>query len=200
MASIKELPVPQMDLDFPLMKALESRRSVRRWADESLSDQEISNLLWAACGITKKETKRTKSKRTAPSACNSQSIKIYIALKEGLFLYDEKQYQLIQILSKDIRKYVGTQKMMHAAPAALIYVSDFSKMKTFLFRNDEQRGYISGIDCGFIGQNVYLYCTAAKLGSVFVALVKRDNLRQIMDLGESEHIICAQMVGKLLKA
>lgn len=192
-----ELPAPQKDLEFPLMKALEIRRSIRRWADESLSDQELSNLLWAACGITKEETKNSKSRRTAPSGCNSQSIKVYVALEKGLFLYDEKQNQLVQILSEDIRKQIGSQKMLHAAPAALIYVSDYSKMKTFLFRNDEQRWFISALDNGFIGQNVYLYCAAAQLGSVFIALVKRDNLHQIMGLGEHEKIICAQMVGKL---
>ena len=53
-----KLPTPQKDLDFPLMKALENRRSIRKWKDSSLSNQDLSNLLWAACGITKEETKR----------------------------------------------------------------------------------------------------------------------------------------------
>ena len=73
-------------------------------------------------------------------------------------------------------------------------------MKTFLFRNDEQRGYISALDNGFIGQNAYLYCAAAQLGSVFIALLDREKLHKIMGLGEREKIICAQMVGKLLGA
>ncbi len=192
-----ELPAPQKDLDFPLMRALEIRRSIRKWADDSLSDQELSNLLWAACGITKEETKSSKSRRTAPSGCNSQSIKVYIALKKGLFLYNEKRHQLVQILSEDIREHIGSQKMLHAAPAALVYVSDYSKMKTFLFRNDEQRWFLSALDNGFIGQNVYLYCAAAKLGSVFIALLDREKLHEIMGLGEREKVICAQMVGKL---
>ncbi len=68
MATTINLPGPQKDLDFPLMRALEKRRTTRKWKDESLSDQELSNLLWAACGMTKEETRRSKSKRTAPSA------------------------------------------------------------------------------------------------------------------------------------
>lgn len=72
-----QLPNPQKDLDFPLMKAIELRRTKRRWKDSMLSDQEISNLLWVACGITQKETKHCKSRRTAPSACNAQEIKVF---------------------------------------------------------------------------------------------------------------------------
>ena len=54
MANTIKLPMPQKDLAFPLMKALERRRSIRKWTDEPLLEQELSNLLWAACGITKK--------------------------------------------------------------------------------------------------------------------------------------------------
>lgn len=119
--SIIKLPVPQKDLDFPLMKALEKRRSIRKWKDSALTDQEISNLLWAACGITMKETKRSKSRRTAPSASNSQAIRVYVAMENGLFLYEETAHHLIQIIPKDIRKDIGTQKMMQSAPLGLIY-------------------------------------------------------------------------------
>jgi SagB-type dehydrogenase family enzyme len=198
MANTIKLPIPQKDLDFPLMKALEKRRSTRKWKDEPLSDQELSNLLWAACGVTKEETKRSKSKRTAPSACNSQEIRIYVAMKNGLFLYDEKDHQLVQILSKDIRENIGTQKMMRSAPVGLIYVSDYSKMTNFLFRDDEQRWFFSGTDVGFISQNVYLYCAAAKLNTVVLGLVNRDKLHEFMRLKEREKVVYTQVVGKSL--
>ncbi|MDD5016010.1 MAG: nitroreductase family protein [Atribacterota bacterium] len=195
MANTIKLPMPQKDLAFPLMKALERRRSIRKWTDEPLLEQELSNLLWAACGITKEETKRAKSKRTAPSACNSQAIKIYVAMKKGFFLYVEKDHQLIQILSKDIREHIGTQKMMHSAPVGLIYVSDFSKMKTFLFKDNNRRWFISAADTGFISQNVYLYCAAMKLSTVILGLVNREKLHEIMDLKEYEKVIYTQVVG-----
>ncbi|NMC77346.1 MAG: nitroreductase family protein [Candidatus Methanofastidiosa archaeon] len=190
-----KLPLPQKDLTFPLMKALEKRRTIRKWKNDPLSDQELSNLLWAACGITKEETKRSKSKRTSPSACNSQSIKIYVAIEKGLFLYDEKEHQLIQILSEDIRENIGTQKTMHSAPVGLIYVSDFSKMKNFLFRNDEQRWFFSGADTGFISQNVYLYCAARNLSTVVLGLVNREKLHKVIGLKEHEKIILTQVIG-----
>ncbi|MBI5954829.1 MAG: nitroreductase family protein [Chloroflexi bacterium] len=191
-----KLPTPQKDLKFPLMKALEKRRTKRKWKDDPLSDQELSNLLWATCGITQEETNKSKSKRTAPSASNSQEIKIYVATKKGLFLYDEKKHQLLQVLSKDIRENIGTQKMMRSAPLGLVYVSDYLKMGTYLAGNDSRKWFVSGTDTGFISQNVYLYCAAANLSTVILGLVNRDKLHEVMGLKECEKVVYTQVVGK----
>jgi SagB-type dehydrogenase family enzyme len=198
MADIIELPAPQKNLEFPLMQALAHRRTKRKWTAEPLSEQELSNLLWAACGITQVETKRSKSKRTAPSASNAQEIKIYVALPAGLFLYDEKNHWLEHILSQDIRAHIGTQKMMHSAPVGLIYVSDFTKMKVYLAKDEARKWIVSGTDTGFISQNVYLYCTAAKLSTAVLGLVNRDKLHELMGLPEHEKVIYTQVVGKSL--
>ena len=195
MANAIKLPPPQKNLDFPLMKALEKRRSVRKWKKTPLSKQELSNLLWAACGITKEETNKSKSKRTAPSAHNWQEIKVYVAMKQGLFLYDEKGHQMIQILSKDIREDIGTQKMMRSAPVGLIYVADYSKLSSHFAKKDEW-WFLTGTDAGFVSQNVYLYCAAAKLGTVVLGLINRDKLHEIMDLKECEKVVYTQVVGK----
>ena len=199
MANAMKLPLPQKDLDFPLMKALEKRRSTRKWKGTSLSDQELSNLLWAACGITKEETNKSKSKRTAPSAHNWQEIKVYVAMKRGLFLYDEKGHQLIQILSKDIREDIGTQKMMRSAPVGLIYVSDYSKLSSYFAKDDDEKWFLTGTDAGFVSQNVYLYCAAAQLGTVVLGWVNRDKLHKIMGLKECEKVVYTQVVGKAFK-
>ena len=198
MTNFIKLPEPQKDLDFPLMKAIEKRRTKRKWKDSNLSEQEISNLLWAACGVTHKETKKSKSRRSVPSACNSQEIKVYIALSNGVYLYDEKNHQLIKVLAKDIREYIGTQKTMRSAPVGLIYVSDYSKLKAFQFKKDENKWFTSATDTGFISQNVYLYCAAADLSTVILGLVDRDKLHKTLELNENEKIVYTQVVGKSL--
>jgi SagB-type dehydrogenase family enzyme len=177
------------------MKALELRRTKRKLRDMEISLQDMSNLLWAACGVTLKETKKTKSRRTAPSACNSQEIKVYVALPYGLFLYVENSHTLEEILSKDIRENVGTQKMMKNAPLALIYVSDYSKFNPFLIRTDEQRFYTSTADAAFISQNVYLYAAASGLNTAVLGLVNREELKKIMGLPDNEHVIYTQVIG-----
>jgi SagB-type dehydrogenase family enzyme len=196
MAETIQLPAPQKDLGFPLMQALEERRSKREWKDEALPLQEISNILWAACGITKEGKYATKSKRTAPSACNSQSIDVYVAIKEGLFRYDEKGHQLMQILAKDIREHIGTQKRMQSAPLGLIYVSDHSRMIMYFGKDEDKKMFFSGNHAGYVSQNVYLYCAAAHLNTVVLGLVDRDRLHDIMGLKEHEKVIFTQVVGK----
>jgi SagB-type dehydrogenase family enzyme len=192
---IIKLPDPQKDLDFPLMEALERRRSVRKWNKIPLSEQELSNLLWAACGITKEKYGKVKSKRTAPSACNSQEIRVYVIAQEGVFLYDEENHQLIKTVSRDIREEIGTQKMMKSAPLGLVFVADLSRMKSPFLRSQEAKRFSAWVDTGYVSQNVYLYSAAANLGTVVLSLVDRDKLHNLMKLKEEEKIVLTQVVG-----
>ena len=151
--------------------------------------------MWAACGITRPETKRAKSKRAAPSACNSQEIRVYVAMETGLFLYNETLHQLEEIHSEDIRQDIGTQKMMRFAPLGLIYVADFSRMKSIFFKNNDQKMFTAAADTGFVGQNVYLYCAAAGLNTAVLGLVNRSKLHKRMGLAEELKIVYTQVVG-----
>ncbi|MBN1780937.1 SagB/ThcOx family dehydrogenase [bacterium] len=197
MKHVIKLPDPQKELGFPLMKALEIRQTTRKWSDAPVSEQELSNLLWAACGITKHKVGQVKSKRTAPSACNSQEIRVYIILKEGVFLYEEENHELIRISTDDIRESIGTQKMMKSAPMGLVYVADLSRMNSPFLRSDEARRFCAWVDTGYISQNVYLYCAASNLGTAVLSLVDRDKLHRLMHLKEHEKIVLTQVVGHL---
>lgn len=193
--NIIKLPDPQKHLDFPLMKALERRRTVRKWKDIPLSEQELSNLLWAACGVTREKYGKVKSKRTAPSACNSQEIRVYVISEDGVFLYDEENHRLIKTVPRDIRGEIGTQKMMKFAPLGLAFVADLSRMKSPFVRSKEAQRFCAWVDTGYVSQNVYLYCAAAGLGTVVLSLVNRDRLHQLMNLQEHEKIVLTQVVG-----
>ena len=197
MTNIIDLPKPQKELDFSLMKALEQRRSIRKWKNIPLSEQEISNLLWAACGITKNKYGNVKSKRTAPSACNSQEIRVYTVTKDGVFLYDEEKHQLIKITEIDIREHIGTQKMMKLCPMGLIYVADLTRMNSPFLKNDKAKKFCAWVDTGFISQNVYLYCAASNLGTVVLSLVNRNKLHSLIGLKEHEKIVLTQVVGRI---
>lgn len=198
MDEIIKLPNPQVGLSFPLMRALELRRTKRRWADTGVSEQNLSNLLWAACGITMAEGPGCKSRRTAPSATNCQEISLYVALESGLYYYDENDHRLIQRSTSDIRDSIGTQKMMRSAPVGIIYVADFSKMKSYLAKDDDRKTFVAGTDAGFISQNIYLYCAAAGLSTCILGLVDRDVLHGRMGLGAYEKVMYTQVVGNSL--
>lgn len=195
MANDIELPPPNTEHPFPLMLALKQRRTRRKWTDKPLTQQQLANLLWAACGETQQEGPRSKSKRTAPSARNSQAIKVYVALSSGLYCYNEHLNRLEQRSSNDLRQHIGTQKMMKSAPAGLIYVADFEKLKGYTGKDDGQRWFIAGTEVGFISQNIYLYCAAAKLSTAIIGLVSRPELEQLMQLAPRQKVVYTQVVG-----
>jgi len=85
------------------MEAFSKRASVRSWADKDLSSQDLSDLLWAANGINRTESKM----RTAPSAGNAQEINIYVFMKEGVFVYDAANHALNPVASGDHRSEIG---------------------------------------------------------------------------------------------
>ena len=200
MKNIIPLPSPQTDLDFPLMKAIKLRRTKRTWQDIELSEQEMSNILWSACGITYEATTNSKSRRTAPSSCNSQEIQVYVALRKGLYLYDETAHQLVKVLDDDIRQHIGTQKMMQNAPLGLIYASDYRRMTNPVYSDDARKWYTSAADAAFMSENVYLYCAAANLSTAVLGLVDRDKLHDIMGLGDREKVVYTQVVGRSINS
>jgi SagB-type dehydrogenase family enzyme len=179
---------PQVDKSRPFMQLLQDRSSSRSFRAEKLPIQVLSNLLWAAFGINRTDA----GKRTAPSAMNLQEIDIYVAMAEGLYLYDAKAYELKPVLSDDIRALAGRQEFVKDAPVNLIYVADFSKMGTV---TKEERNLYSAADTGFIGQNVYLYCASEGLAVVVRGSIDRQTLAKVMKLRPDQKIILAQTVG-----
>ena len=120
---IKLLP-PQKEGGMPLMQALNERQTTRIFTTEKLPPHVLSNLLWAAWGINRSDT----GKRTAPSAVNMQEIEIYVALQDGLYLYDALNHVLTPVLPDDLRAATGKQDFVKDVPVNLVYVADFAKM------------------------------------------------------------------------
>ncbi|HTL17118.1 MAG TPA: SagB/ThcOx family dehydrogenase [Patescibacteria group bacterium] len=182
-----QLPPAQTSGGKPLMETLRSRRTAREFNTEKLRPQVLANLLWAGFGINRSQT----GQRTAPSAMNSQEIDIYVALAEGLFVYDATQHQLKQVMAGDIRAKAGGQETFKAAPLTLIYVADLAKLAK---APPDTRRFYAGFDAGCICQNVYLYCASEGLATVAHDL-NRSTLTEAMKLKPDQEIILAQAVG-----
>jgi SagB-type dehydrogenase family enzyme len=182
-----KLPDPQLEKGKPLMQVLNERKSTRSFSGREISLQEISNLLWAANGINRKESGR----RTAPTAMNKQEIEVYMSNKEGLFRYDAQQHALVTLHNRDIRASTGTQPYVAAAPVNLVIVADLGKMG-----NDRQANLqTANIDAGFVSQNIYLYCASENMVTVVRGSVDREKLSAEMGLDSDFYIVVAQTVG-----
>ncbi|OHB60651.1 MAG: nitroreductase [Planctomycetes bacterium RBG_13_46_10] len=185
--SIQLLP-PQTDGGKPLMQVLKDRKSSREFGAEKLPPQILSNLLWAANGINRQDS----GKRTAPSAVNWQEIDVYVAMAEGLYLYDAKGHVLKPVLAQDVRAATGRQEFVKDVPVNLIYVADFTRMGDV---SAEEKVFYSAADTGFIAENVYLYCASEGLATVVRNLIDKPALSKIMKLRAEQRVILAQSVG-----
>ena len=170
------------------MEALKDRSSSRSFSTQKLPEQVLSSLLWAAAGVNR----QGEGKRTAPSARNWQEIDVYVAMGEGLYLYDPKNHALIPVLSQDIRLLTGNQDFVKDAPVNLIYVADFSRMGN---ASEENKKLYSAADTGFISQYVYLFCASEGFATVVRGSIDRNALAKAMKLRSEQKIVLAQTIG-----
>lgn len=184
---IQLLPTTSFNSGKTVMQALNDRHSTREFSDKELNLLQLSDLLWAANGINRKE----KNKRTAPTAMNKQEIDVYVFLKTGIYLYDAHALQLILITAGDHRAAAGMQDYVATAPVNLVYVADYSKMGG----DEESKKIYSSADAAFIGENVYLFCSAFDLACVFRAYVDKDAVAGLLKLKEKQKVVFAQTVG-----
>ncbi|MDR2801962.1 MAG: SagB/ThcOx family dehydrogenase [Prevotellaceae bacterium] len=180
------LPKPQTTGGKPLMEALNARRTGRSFSAQELTQQQLSNLLWAANGVN-----RSDGKRTAPSAGDSQEIDVYVFLKTGVYFYDAAAHKLVQKSKTDARKSVGGQPFVETAPVILVYVGNFDKMARY---DEAKQIFYSATDVGYVSQNVYLYAASEGLSTVALGMIKKDEIIDILKLKNAKPLL-AQPVG-----
>ncbi|MCX6303090.1 MAG: SagB/ThcOx family dehydrogenase [Bacteroidia bacterium] len=190
------LPAPDKTGGKPLMLALNERQTIRTFTADNLTNQQLSDLLWAAWGYNRPAEK----KRTAPSSRNVQEIDVYAVLQTGLYLYVAETHTLKQIHNRDIRALCGTQDFVGTAPLNLIYVADMAKFGKKEGDEIKDSELLSPyVNTGFIAQNVYLYCASANLGCVVRGMVPKDKLAPEMGLRSNQRIILGHTIGVPVK-
>lgn len=175
------LPQPQREGGMPLMEALSKRKSTREFdSNRKLSLQQLSDLLWAACGYNRED------KLTIPTAMNRQEVSVYVITPNGAWLYAAKENKLIQVTDKDIREYSAAQDFAKQAPLNIAIVSDKALMENDIY---------AGTDAGAAMQNIYLWCAANEVGTVTRGSFDGENLAKALGLKESQRVILVQTVG-----
>jgi hypothetical protein len=170
------------------MQALAKRQSVRAYSERALSEETISELLWAAFGINRPES----GDRTAPSWRHSIETDIYVCTPDAVYLYEPKAHELRRALEVDIRGRVSSMVFAASAPIVLIYAADLGRMQK-ASRNEQVLN--AHVDAAIIGQNVYLYCASAGLGTVILGSVDRPGLPRRMGLRDDQIVTFAQPIG-----
>jgi hypothetical protein len=198
-----QLPSPFDDQSPSVFSALEQRKTTREISAAPLPMQLLSNLLWAACGVNRRAGPFGVPGRTAASASNSQEIDLYVAVKEGVYLYDAPNNLLAPTVAGDLRVGALTpgQRGVNAkAPVQLIYVVDVDRLThTAGFQEpglqdpEVQKSYYY-VDTGLIAGNVYLFAAAQGLAAWFHNCDRTD-LAQRLGLRAEQRVLFAQSIG-----
>ena len=176
------LPEPQTTGGKPLMQVMNERKSSRDYQEnQTVTKQDLSNMLWAAWGITHD------GKHTIATAMNRQELVLYVVTPTEVSRYNPEANTLTVVNTGDFRKYSTMQDFAAIAPINIVLVVDTSKQS-----KPEFQGYTAGA----ASQNIYLYCAQAGLKSVVRAGFDVENLPQVLKLSSNERIMFVQTVGK----
>ena len=187
---VRELHLPPAEKGGgkPFMEVLNERKSSRNFSERELEPHILSNLLWATNGINREEN----GKRTAPSARDMREIDVYVVTSEGAYLYIPEEHQLKAIKAGDFRKEAaGRSEFAAKAPVILVFVANDKKMEKM---DAAAKDAYAHIDCGYVSQNVYLYCASENLGTVALGGVDKVGMTKALDLKEDK-VILSQPVG-----
>lgn len=186
------LPKPQQnEKSMSVTEALATRHSVREYSSKMLSEQQLSNLCWAACGVSRDE-----AHRTAPTAMNKKEIRLFVFSDKAVYEYDAVKNVLVEKAKGDQRKLVAggqgfSQDFVLNAPVSLVMVIDYD-----LFGSKNERALMMGcVDAGNVSENINLYCQAVGLVTVPRATMDVDGIRKLLGMNENQLPIMNNPVG-----
>jgi nitroreductase len=196
------LPAPVLEGCRDLFEALKRRQTSRDISTKKVSEQTLSDILWAAQGVNRAKGPFGDPGRTAGSASNSQEIRIYVLMEEGTYPYEPGSHRLAPVATGDLRRLAigrGQQPAGADAPVRLVYVGDVERFRHAgfpepgLYDPEVQKSYYF-VDTGLIAQNVYL--AAASLGlAAWFHNCDKEGFAEAIGLGPDLRPLFGQTVG-----
>jgi SagB-type dehydrogenase family enzyme len=193
-----KLPDPKYSSSTSVEKAIQERRSVRTYKNAPLMLSEVSQLLWAAQGVTYPQ-----GFRTGPSAGALYPLEVYLVagdvnnLPAGVYKYRPRGHELMRIAKGDRRSELSAAALGQAwvaDGAAVIILSAVYERTT---RKYGERGvrYVH-IEAGHAAQNVYLQSVSLHLGTVVVGAFDDRQVKKTIPLASQEEPLIIMPVGR----
>lgn len=174
-ANSDTLFLPNPIRESELMNTIDLRVSSRNYSDKEVSEQTLSDILWAAYGVNKNGT------RTIATARNEQNLKLYVVYKGVVWFYDAFANSLIEVTKENVLGDIAKQNFVYDAPVNLIYVGSDKEYSAF--------------HAGSATQNVYLYATKNGLNTIVRGLIDKQALKKKLKLASDEFVIINQVIG-----
>lgn len=181
------LPQPGIDQGIPLERVIFERYSLRRFSNKSLALHQISNLLWAAGG-------KSRRRRTIPSAGATYPLEFYLitgencveTLEGGIYLYEWEQHALKLKKGGDFRKELAVaslgQEFIIQAPASILISAKYERTTSHYGHRGIR--YVH-MEAGHACQNIHLEAGSLGLGTVVVGAFDDEELKAIVGIEEA---------------
>lgn len=192
------LPPPVTDGRLAVEAAMLLRRSVRDYGPGFVSLEDISQILWAAQGVTDRA-----GYRTAPSAGALYPLEIWLAagnietLEASTYRYNPHEHLLERGTPGDWRGVIAEAALSQRwiADAAAILIITAVERRTTAKYGERGIRYIH-IEAGHVAQNVYLQAVTLGLGTTIVGAFDDDAVAHVADLPRDHVPLCLLPIGR----
>jgi SagB-type dehydrogenase family enzyme len=195
---IIKLPEPRLESNISLEETLLNRRSIREYASSSLALWEVSQLLWAAQGLTAEW-----GGRTAPSAGGLYPLEVYLItgavenLAPGIYKYKPEGHELSKLRDGDVREELAKAALDQTwvKEGAIDIVIAAVYERTTKKYGDRGVRYVD-MEAGHAAQNLYLQATALNLGIVTIGAFNDEQVKNILGMLTNESPLYVIPVGR----
>lgn len=188
----RTLPPPDLEAGLPLHRALRHRRSVREFLDSPLTDSQLSQLAWAAQGITDASS----GLRTAPSAGALFPIELYFVTASGALHYLPARHSLTVHRPKDLRPALAhaalDQLPVRQAPCVIAIASVNERTRV---KYGDRAARYAAIEAGHVAQNILLEAVSLGLGGVPVGAFDDTAAHEALELDPSQQVLYLVPLG-----
>ncbi len=183
-----------------LEEVIKRRRTHRDFRDASMTENQFSQLFWAAQGITEERG----YKRAAASGGALYPIDLYAVvgsggvegIHPGIYLYTPKDHSITGVAEGDLREPLARaslhQMWMAKAPVAMVITAEYERITS---KYGERGIRYAMIEAGHIGQNIFLQAEALGMGAGIVGAFHDDEVIQVMKMPVSHVPLLIMPVG-----
>jgi SagB-type dehydrogenase family enzyme len=196
-----ELPPAAKEGNVSVEETMARRRSIRHFSPKPLSLGSLSQILWAAQGITETDG----GFRTAPSAGALYPLELYVVVRkegveglpEGVYHYHPKGHVLTLVkdgdVSADLEAATWGQEIVKEAAATIIITGVLSRTAEKYGKRATQYMFQ---ESGHAAQNVFLQATALGIGTVVMGAFSERAVKRVVGAGTGERPLYVQPLGK----
>ncbi len=196
--TVIKLPEPMLDSKVSVEAALRARTSIRSYQGKNLTLAEVSQLLWAAQGINRKN-----GMRTAPSAGALYPLEVYLVAGQveqipvGIYKYHSRSHELVRISDEERRQVLAAacygQSCIERGSVTIVIAGAYERTAS---KYGERAARYVHMEVGHAAQNIYLQAVALELGTVVVGAFDDSKVKKILRMDAEDFPLYIMPVGR----